>query len=389
MAREDLDFNVREVNALFSADNGLSMCFSAANGSTMRVDPVKLGGFSEGDGLVKKFRYHSTADGLSCSVDTEMIIPFGVEPKVRRNFEFAGNHGTVLTDIDMKGGMEVKSISVDNITIEGRVRRVGIIAVPECGGAVPEISWYENDGDNEFYQSADPFLVCLVELDDGFIWEVGTGDDLWRWNLGQKHHAGSSFSVSAVKNGIRIERMTYCRKDEDSIIPQRGLRFKWYFAWTGHLPEFSGRNETVFPLGALPEASGTLWFEVTPDTLSASAAVKVDENTDLACPCFESNVFRRRFNEWIRSAAGRYENASLVVCGIEPHVCLDAGHMERPKKVILRHWDIISLLDQWLWANRQLRKNGASLRFAGHEKTVELPSMCGVSQPAYLIDDEA
>ncbi len=389
MAKEKLDFNVREINAVFSTDNGLEMVFGAANGSTMRVHPVKMGGFSEGDGLVRKFRSHRTADGLSCSADTEVIIPFGVEPMIRRDFEFAGNHGTVLTDVNMKGGMEIKSIAVDNVTIEGKVRRVGIIDIPGCGGNVPEVRWYESASGEEFYNADEPFLVCLVELEDGFIWEVGSGDDLWRWNLGPKHHAGSSFKVAATKNGIAIERMVYIRKDENSTLPQRGLRFKWYFAWTGHLPEFTGTKGTAYPFGALPASAKQLSFELTGEAVTASSAVMVNGTETAECPCFESNVFRRGFNEWIRAAAGRYENAGMVLYGVEPHLCMAASHMERPKKIILRHWDIISMLDQWLWANRQLRKNGASIRFIGRGGDFELPSLRGMAQPAYPVDDEA
>lgn len=387
MAKDDLNFNVKEMNAVFTKNNGLTMTFNATNGSKMKLMPVKMGGFSEADGHVRKFRTHCTVDGLSCSADSETVVPFGVEPRIRRDLEFAGNHGAVITDIDMKGGMAVKDISVDNVIIEGKVRRVGIIETPELGGTVPEIRWTEATGESEFYSSPEPFLVCLIELEDGFIWEIGTGDDLWRWNLGPKYNAGSSFRVAKDKYGIRIERQVYIKTGEDTIEPQRRLRFKWYFAWTEHLPEFTGKKQTAAAFGALPESEGELWFDATND-FPESASVMLDAESVMACPCFESNVFRRRFNDWMRSATSRYTDRELVLTNVEPHICMSASHMERPKKITMRHWDIMSLLDQWLWANRQLRKNGASIRFTGAGKIAELPSVRGMMQPAYLVKNE-
>lgn len=387
MAKEDLNFNVKEMNAVFTKNNGLTMTFNATNGSKMKVMPVKMGGFSEADGQIRKFRTHFTVDGLSNSADSETVIPFGVEPKINRDFQFAGNHGSVITDIDLKGGMAVKDISVDNVIIEGKVRRVGIVEFPERGGAIPDIRWYEAAGESEFYSSPEPFLVCLIELEDGFIWEVGTGNDLWRWNLGPKHNAGSSFRVAKEKYGIRIERQVYIKTGEDTIEPKRGLRFKWYFAWTEHLPEFTGKKTTAAAFGSLPETEGGLWFDAASD-FPESASVMVDAESVMACPCFESNVFRRRFNDWMRSATARYPNRELVLTGVEPHVCLSASHMERPKKGTMLHWDIMSLLDQWLWANRQLRKNGASIRFTGAGKIAEMPSLRGMMQPAYQVENE-
>ncbi|MDD3119296.1 MAG: hypothetical protein PHQ27_08970, partial [Victivallales bacterium] len=148
-------------------------------------------------------------------------------------------------------------------------------------------------------------------------------------------------------------------------------------------------NRSAYAFGSLPEVREALNFELGGDQIPDSAAVMITPETTINAPCFESNVFRRRFNNWIRAAVARYRDTELTLSGTVPHLCLAAAHPGRPQKAILPHWDIISMMDQWLWANRQLRKTGAAIRFAGHGPALELPSVAGLSYPAFPLESAA
>ena len=46
---------------------------------------------------------------------------------------------------------------------------------------------------------------------------------------------------------------------------------------------------------------------------------------------------------------------------------------------MLLHWDVLNIMDQWLWANRLLLKSGSSLRFYATGRDIQsLPSMYGM-----------
>lgn len=344
------------------------MSFEFRSGaSVLTLRPVSLGGFSEAEAMMKKFRKHASVDGLNSSVETMAVIPFGIEPEIRRNIEFAANHAKVITDISMKGGMPVKNIALDDIKIDGKVKRVGIIPVLTGTESLPPVEWHDAGAEEQvFYHDAEPFLVCLVEMTDGRIWEVGAGDDLWRWNCARKYNAGAEFKISGDAKGIKIIRNVYVKKEE-SLPPQRGLRFKWYFAWSvkDDAPEAQ--------LGA-SSCLDLLDMEI-PD----EGKVMLDEGKFSAAPCFEANALRKRFRSMIRSLAGTTENAGFAMVNVEPHICLAATHLDRGKKRLLLHWDVLNIMDQWLWANRLLLKSGSSLRFYATGRDIQsLPSMYGM-----------
>ncbi|MBN2643771.1 MAG: hypothetical protein JXR78_19135 [Victivallales bacterium] len=377
MNPENISIKRPELEGVVSLERGLSFEFRSG-ASVLTLRPVSLGGFSEAEAMMKKFRRHASVDGLSSSVETMAVIPFGIEPEIRRNIEFAANHAKVITDISMKGGMPVKNIALDDIKIDGEVKRVGIIPVNTGLESLPQVEWHDaGTGEQVFYHDADPFLICLVEMVDGGIWEVGAGDDLWRWNCGSKYNAGTEFKIFGDAKGIKIIRNVYVKKEE-SLPPQRGLRFKWYFAWSvkDNAPD------------AQP-GSGS-YLDLMDMEMPEEGKVMLDEDKFSAAPCFEANALRKRFRSMIRSlAGGATESAGFTMVNVEPHICLAAAHLDRGKKRLLLHWDILNIMDQWLWANRLLLKSGSNLRFYATGKDIQsLPSIYGMKNVFEQEDSE-
>lgn len=380
MTKDSINFSRPGLSADISVNDGLSLQFDNRRNSIMRISTVNLGGFSEKDSRIKKFRRHHTIDGLSTSVETLATIPFGIEPEISRNIEFAANHARVITDLSMKSGMPVKHIDVDNIGISGNIRRVAVAAIPADGGSLPEIQWREcQNPEMSFYDSASPFLFCLVEMNDGFIWEIGSGDDLWRWSCAERHQADSHFSVTLEGSVLHIRRQVYIKREE-SAVPQRGLRFKWYFAWT-HPEKQPSCPDTVTAAPFAAESAGDT-FDLAKNQLPDTAMVFGNDGKAVNAPCFQAHATLKRFKSWIRSVAGNNDTRrQLRLLNTTPHICMSASHLDRANKKILPHWDIMSLMDQWLWANRHLNKFNAGISFlpGTEENAGQLPSCSGLS----------
>ncbi len=369
MNPDAINFNRPGIKADVCGSDGLAYSFTADNGSVLTVEPVSLGGFKEKEGFLKKFRRHESVEGIDSSVETLSVIPFGIEPEIGRNMEFAANHAKVITDIQLKAGMNVSNISLDNVTVTGSIMRVGIIPVVDNLMELPPIEWNKMSADmSELYCADEPFLVCLVEMTDGQVWEIGTGDDIWRWNCGSRYHAGAEFKITASSSSVNIQREVYIKREE-SEMPQRGLRFKWYFAWsvTDNAP-------------AMPEVDGFNGFDLLKLDLPNEGKVMYAEDKLLDAPCFESNSLRKRFRTQLRSIAGDPDlPEEIAIINAGPHLCLSASHLDRGKKHLLRHWDILNVMDQWLWANRQLHKVESLVRFYAVGEVVSgLPSVYGL-----------
>ena len=371
-----------EVTCELRYRDGIALDFSFPHGSRLRLLPIDMGGFGEGTGIVKHGRHHQRADGFSFGLETRVVVPFGIEPEIGRNLEFSGNHAVVTVDVQLKGGLPLKSLSIDPVEIVGVLRRVGIVALPGDDGVIGAPVWHEvtDAAEESFYCSDKPFLVCLAETADGKCWEVGTGDDLWRWQSAERYQADAEFRVTRSGERLSIEREVY-RKREESLTMVRCLRFQWYVAWGEAVTENVVPAGNTLVLGEFPENPGTALFAWTGNVYPDSAWVKPrSETVSAGIPCALAHAVIKRFKSWIRSAAGRYRDVELAVVEVEPHFCCSAAHLERNRKPYLAHWDMIGLLELWRWGNRQLMHSGDGLTFTspGDSPLHCLPSLQGL-----------
>ncbi len=346
--------------------------------------PLKLGKISEAYGIVKKNQHHQTVDGLRQSVSLSQVIPFGAEPNLKREVAFCANHATISSYIELKGNLKIDRFNIDPLFLPGSWKRIGIIPIPACGDAIPAPQWHELDGSEQLiYDETVPFLVCMLENSDGEIIEIGTGNDLWRWqSAGTVDGASASFTVSVGAEGVSIERNVFVFA-EATVMENRPWRFKWYLAW-------GKRGEKVdFPKISRPFAVNCK-FSVDPDKPSvfdlstakiADVAAVVDHDNKLvAAYCLEAAMIMKQLRKFIRSATQHCDDECLVFIGIEPHICSSSSHLDRHKKASLVHWDIMSLFDFYDWALRQLAKSELKLKIMPGETSaaMELPSIFGL-----------
>jgi len=393
--RNPLCQSIAGVTCEYRQGRGVELIITGSEEETMRVLPLDLGGgLSEANGIVNDCRRHSREDGFSFSFESTTIIPFGVEPEIKREIEFAGNHAAVTVDLQLKGGLAVKSLQLDPVIISGPFERIGIISYPDESGVIGKIKWRSpSEGTEEcLYRSARPFLCCVAETKSGQRWEIGCGDDLWRWQCAGKYQADSEFRIIRRDNELRIEREVYRHRDENTIAPERNLRFRWYFAWdSGKRPlRRKAAPATVVELSdALPETkalktTGFTWN----GTLHPKAVYMPTPETSGNAVCALAHPVVKRYKNWVRSAAAKYVSASVRITEVSAHFCSCAGHLERNNKPQLSHWDMMAVFELWNWGNRQLMKKDNQLVFLPEADSPfrVLPSIGGLAQPPELLE---
>jgi hypothetical protein len=384
MEQENICITGKDWQAEFTPQSETAMSFDFS-GCKFNLMPLKFGNISEAYGIAKKFQHHETIDGMRQSVNLSTVIPLGAEPLLRRDVAFFANHATVSSYLELRGNLKIDQMNIDPLFMPGKWQRIGIINIPACGKAIAAPQWYELDGSEQvIYNSQKPFLVCLLENSDGQIIEIGTGNDLWRWQSANRvDGAEAEFTVSVANDGVTIDRKVFSFSEAVEM-ENRPWRFKWYFAWGNR------KDEAVeFPDNARLFANNAKFsaepdkpsiFDFTAINVPDATAVINENNETVSEFCFEAGMFIKQLRKFIRSATQHCSDETITFIGLEPHTCASSSHLERSRKENLIHWDIMSLFDFYDWANRQLVKNDLRLRIMPcSESPIRiLPSISGM-----------
>lgn len=306
-----------------------------------------LGAFAESGGIVNKQQLHHRADGLGQDSRSETVIPFGVEPRIRRDIDFTDNAMRFVTDIGIGGKASYDDITLEPVEILGRLKRVGMVPVPPSGQAMPEPEWRDLTAEPAVvYRQDKPFLLCIVESEDGRRLTLGCGDDLWRW-YGAADHEGTTaeFSVTANAAGVSIVRKP-CIFPPEYPCGNRSWRYKWFMLWDDTAPAQPGDWEEL-----------TINPEELPDNILA-----IDEagKRHSGMVCKYAPAWRKAFKKAIRSAAAR--GARVHYRDDVPVFCGDASHMDRNRKNFLPHWDMVMRLELYQWARQTLKAGGGDFK---------------------------
>ena len=85
----------------------------------LRTGRVGCATFSELSALPKSFRRHASSDGLSASVESRSVIPFGCEYEVRREIELWDGCGTLTVDVAAVNHGAVGDLSLGEVSFPG------------------------------------------------------------------------------------------------------------------------------------------------------------------------------------------------------------------------------------------------------------------------------
>lgn len=296
------------------------------------INWAKLNGCSEADALSEKCRFHSKLDNAEAVVESLNVYPFGGESSIERTLSLRGKLAEIKIDIKPGRGEFVRDLELEELFFPGEFAKLEILrSIPAPGGEWQLETLPANAG--TAYAEDKPFALLLLTDADGFQIELGSGGDWWR-TLG----AGKVFwSIEIIPDGVAVKRQVIALADEE-ITERRPWRFNYYIAW--------GRNSAM---RMLPDKEDTV---LSPDLVK-----------EVKCDCFRAPAVRKYLRKQLRHYQSDSGNVVLQLPAVKS--CDDAGHLERPGKKSLRHWDLDELFAFYSWGNRTLGE--------GRTFTIQMP----------------
>ena len=287
--------------------------------SLLRINRGEFAGFSEVSALPEIFRLHHSEDGLSLSLETRSIIPFGSEFQVERDVVITNGCASMTTSVAACNRGEVGNITLETIEFPGPWAK---ISYRIWGEEKMHCCKYRENA--EFYAGSELPWYIQVEYRGGVKAEFITGSDIWRHRAAAKMEGVTSAFRIADNNGTLVLERAVLIYDKETVVEKRPWQFESLFAW------------------------------------SVPCNGEVSEAAPLPIPgCLASRKTQRSLRQSIRKA-----ESSLQLTEYTPQLCTESRHLDRSGKKELEHIDLQDLFQLYCWGNRQLSRKGMSLTVA-------------------------
>ena len=277
----------------------------------------KLNNSSESNAVSEKCRFHGKLDNAEVAVESQNIFPFGGESVIDRALTLRDRLLEVRVDVKPGRGEIIRNFELEELIFPGEYSKLEIVeTLPEPGAAWQMKTLELAEG--IIYSSKTPFALLLLTDADGMQLELGCGGDWWR----MPGCGDTLWSIEKCGDAVKVKRRVVAI-DADEVVERRPWRFNYYVAW--------GRSQAKAP--------------ENPQILA------VDLQKEVKCECFRAPAVRKLLRKKIRQLDG---GSNVVLQLPDISVCDDAGHLERPGKKVLRHWDLDELFALYSWANRAI-----------------------------------
>jgi hypothetical protein len=312
--------------------------------------------------------------------NSEGHFPFGAGISLRQNIRYAANHARITTDLCWKKGASLKNaVSIGSARLPGKWDALFVL---QADGEAP--SWQALTPGTSCRFSPLP-LSLVFRNQQGQRLEIGTGDDLWRWQKGllpDKQVDSPCVELSIQPDCILFQRLVTVNPVEEEYFPEaRDYRFTSFLAWSA--PALEEKSAPPCEPIALTVNSG--------DGLSRKQLLDCGDNpcvsidfTQLELPhqarhslgsgyCWESKITQRSVRRLIRQLAAFSARGFLQINGgMTPGLCDDPVHCSR--KVKAAHWDLSAILDLASWM-RQCLGDGWTINVRQPQPYNEMPSL--------------
>lgn len=370
--------------------NKNTFSFSFAGRDIFESEGVELGFLKETQGLTKSVRPHYSEKTKWSSVDSETVLPFGSEPKIKRSCEQASNHFRVTTDVSVFSKIALESICVDSLKIKGEWKEIDTYCQKnlESQEIVKETISTEDLSTKGINFDYAPIAIVFRD-ENGIEVEIGTGYDLWRWNNSDRFAAKRLFSIKKEKGCILLNRKPLVWKSEYEI-SKFNFRYTWYFAWRKSDVEDTEKKSSPRRKTETLEIVNNKLVPAN-ESFTSVANVSILANwPESACasnktePCFASRQTENLLKHFVRSTLTnniKDREKKLTLRDVDPQICLKASHLERAKLQAFTHWDYFYVMAFWEWANRYLAISGRNFCITLKNDSIlaELPSASGLA----------
>jgi len=285
---------------------------------------VGCANFSEISALPELFRLHRANDGLTMSLESSSVIPFGSEYKVDREITVSSGCALLNTQIAALNGGAVGDLELESLHFPGNAATV---EYQLYGENKFHRAKFRKDG--EIYSGPELPRVVRVLHHDGTAVEMVSGSDLWR-HRAASHLEGvdSLFTLSFDEAALCFTRRILIYAPEVPV-EKRSWQFQSVISWSVPENPVSGECRDL-------EIPGCLCYRNVQKALRSS----------------------------VRGAV-----SNLRLTGYKGGICMDASHLERPGKKEMEHCDLSDLIQLRNWACRQLCAKGFALVAAMPEST--------------------
>lgn len=283
---------------------------------------VHCGKFSEVGALEKKFRLHPNQDSLSAEIESANVIPFGCEYEISRDINAASHFLRITEDIRAVNFGRVGDISLEEVRFPADFCTLEYLVYGEK--SVRKVTG--DAANSEIFSGNEPVVMATVTFKNQVKVDFGCGSDVWRLRSAAGMEGVSAEFSLAVEDDELVLRRKPLIYGEGVEIEQRPWRFKSIVSW---------------------QSCDDVCEEPAANTAKFSNA-----------PCMLAPVARREFRRKIRRS-----QSSLICADSIPVLCCDAAHLEKPEKHELCHFDLEEYITSYVWANRQLRKQGRCFAF--------------------------
>ena len=295
---------------------------------------------NDGMTVVKSHVYHKSGIAV---FEGEGVLPSGPETGVWTACRYAANIARITTDLSIKKDTALKQgIQCGSMVLHGKW--ISLTTVPDF----KKTDLHE--GQSIHFEELP--LAWLFEREDGFIFEIDTGFDLWRWRNGVEM-GGVTADVDVFADHVDFKRHLLIVKDagEEGVLPpSRDYRFCSQLAWSA--PSLSTEMKDMpelTHLDILPNGKG-----IAVNQLADKPAVSVDFSDLVAYDsmhvshdgvlqkelCWECNNTKLAAKRIIRQLAAKSSEGFLLIeGGMTPSVCDNGKHVDRPGKTVA-HWDL-------------------------------------------------
>ena len=287
--------------------------------SLLRINRGEFAGFSEVSALPEIFRLHRAEDGLSLSLETRSIIPFGSEFQVERDVVITNGCASMTTSVAACNRGEVGNITLETIEFPGPWAKISYRIWGE-----EKMHCCKHRENAEFYTGSELPWYIQVEYRGGVKAEFITGSDIWRHRAAAKMEGVTSAFRIADNDGTLVLERAVLIYDKETVVEKRPWQFESLFAW------------------------------------SVPCNGEVSEAAPLPIPgCLASRKTQRSLRQSIRKA-----ESSLQLTEYTPQLCMESSHLDRSGKKELEHIDLQDLFQLYCWGNRQLFRKSMSLTVA-------------------------
>ncbi|NMA42358.1 MAG: hypothetical protein GX946_03150 [Oligosphaeraceae bacterium] len=228
-------------------------------------------------------------------------------------------------------------------------------------------------------------LAMVFYNQQGQALEIGSGNDLWRWQKGLQFSEGQANGKIVIKiteEALQLQRKVSLNQGETALLPlAREYRFTSYIAWSCPTLGTKLPAELQFCRPKMEPGKGLKMQDLS--QCGSKPAISLDFS-QLLLPrqaarnlseglCWESKITQKFARRIIRQLADLAEEGYLLIeTGIFPGLCQDPVHCSRKEPAL--HWDLVAILDFCSWM-RQKMGEGWRIKVQVPEPWCKLPSM--------------